>query len=196
MQTAENGLTLKISYDENAESPREYRDNAGTMLCWHRRYNLGDKHDFEHPQDFVDSEAKNAFVMLPLYLYDHSGLAISTHSFIGRAVHAEWDSGQVGFIYISADKVKDKTGVEPIEENKERVKSILESEVEEYDQYLNGEAYSFEITDENGEFVAGGNNYYANSMGNAVREMKESCWEYDFLFAKLQKQLEKEYAAE
>lgn len=41
--------------------------------------------------------------LLPLYLYDHSGLAMSTGSFIGRAPHADWDSGQVGFIYMDKD---------------------------------------------------------------------------------------------
>ena len=41
------------------------------------------------------------YLMLPLYLYDHSGLAMSTESFSGRAPHAEWDSGQVGWIYVS-----------------------------------------------------------------------------------------------
>ena len=35
-----------------------------------------------------------------LYLYDHSGLAMSTESFSGRAPHAECDSGQVGWIYV------------------------------------------------------------------------------------------------
>lgn len=43
---------------------------------------------------------KNEYAILPLYLYDHSGLAMSTGSFLGRALHAEWDSGQVGFIYM------------------------------------------------------------------------------------------------
>ena len=36
-------------------------------------------------------------------LYDHSGLAMSTESFSGRAPHAEWDSGQVGWIYVSKE---------------------------------------------------------------------------------------------
>ncbi len=41
--------------------------------------------------------------ILPLYLYDHSGLAMSTGSFIGRAHHAEWDSGQVGYVYMTKE---------------------------------------------------------------------------------------------
>lgn len=41
--------------------------------------------------------------ILPLYLYDHSMLSISTGCFAGRAHHAEWDSGQVGYIYIDKE---------------------------------------------------------------------------------------------
>ena len=37
------------------------------------------------------------------YLYDHSGLAMSTESFSGSAPHAECDSGQVGWIYVSKE---------------------------------------------------------------------------------------------
>ena len=37
--------------------------------------------------------------ILPLFLYDHSVQSISTASFIGRAQHAEWDSGQVGYLH-------------------------------------------------------------------------------------------------
>lgn len=42
-------------------------------------------------------------VIKPVYLYDHSGLAVSTGSFIGRAHHAEWDSGIIGFIYMDKE---------------------------------------------------------------------------------------------
>lgn len=36
--------------------------------------------------------------MMPLYLMDHSGLAMQTESF-----HDPWDSGQVGWIYVSKE---------------------------------------------------------------------------------------------
>lgn len=35
------GYTIKIYHDEDAESPRDW-DNLGEMVCFHRRYNLGD----------------------------------------------------------------------------------------------------------------------------------------------------------
>ena len=37
------GYIIKIYQDDTSEdSPREDRDNLGTMVCTHRRYNLGD----------------------------------------------------------------------------------------------------------------------------------------------------------
>lgn len=44
--------------------------------------------------------SSESIMIKPLYLYDHSGLSISIDSFMGRAHHAEWDSGQVGYIWL------------------------------------------------------------------------------------------------
>lgn len=41
--------------------------------------------------------------IMPLYFYEHSGCSISTRSFVGRAHHAQWDSGQVGYIYLDKE---------------------------------------------------------------------------------------------
>jgi hypothetical protein len=35
------GYKIKIVFDEDIWSPRDW-DNLGTMVCWHRRYKLGD----------------------------------------------------------------------------------------------------------------------------------------------------------
>lgn len=196
MRATYNGLTIEVDYDTLDESPREYSEPISKMVCWHRRYRLGDQHEFETPQDFKESEEyKNAFAILPLYLYDHSGLAMSTESFVGRAVHAEWDSGQVGYIYIPKSDVEKKTGLLPLEENTEALKEMLKDEVEEYSQYLEGNVFMFSITDKDGEEIAGGNGYMADTMESAVQQMKESCFEYESLFEKLQKQFDRQYAA-
>lgn len=44
--------SLKISYDEDPLNPREDYDHLGTMVCWHRRYNLGDRHHYENQSEF------------------------------------------------------------------------------------------------------------------------------------------------
>ena len=170
-----------IEQDEMAENPREAWDNAGTMICFHRRYNLGDKHRYDSPREFMEAMADryvtaiefqeygaymdepflntervefdgwtdeeleeviyNNVYMLNLYLYDHSGITISTAPFSCR-----WDSGQVGVIYIEDKDAEKEFGKKPEETQKEfdeRVYKYLRGEVEVYDQYLTGEVYGF-----------------------------------------------------
>jgi len=50
-------------------------------------------------------------VVLPLYLYDHSGITISTTSGQFRMQDsAAWDWGQIGWIYVSHEKIFENTG--------------------------------------------------------------------------------------
>ncbi len=44
---------LQVMYDTEPLNPREDYDNFGHMMCWHRRYNLGDENRFETPNDFL-----------------------------------------------------------------------------------------------------------------------------------------------
>ena len=81
-------------------TPRRIRvpgSPLGTMVCWHRRYALGDAHHYSDPQAFSREVTARTAVILPLYLFDHSGLTISTSSGAFRACDpAGWDWGQVG----------------------------------------------------------------------------------------------------
>ena len=54
-------------------------------------------------QDILDNLDK--YVILPLYLYDHSGITMSTSVF-----SCPWDSGQVGWIYAEKKKLIEETG--------------------------------------------------------------------------------------
>ena len=97
---------LTIDHENYPENPREW-DNLTKMVCFHRKYNLGDKHTYNHNDyngwDEMKKEIikkENVGVILPLYLYDHSGITISTTPF-----HCGWDSGQIGFIYITRDTI-------------------------------------------------------------------------------------------
>jgi hypothetical protein len=132
---------LKIEQDTDPMNPRTEWDNLGTMVCFHNRYDLGDNTDYrskdyngwdELKQGIIENEGE--VVILPLYLYDHSGITISTSSFDCR-----WDSGQIGFIFMSKHKIKK----EEIDETK--VIEYLKGEVETYDKYLTGENYRYTI---------------------------------------------------
>lgn len=87
--------------------------------------------------------------ILPLNLYDHGGISMSVSSFMGRAQHAEWDSGQVGWIYATAEEIQKEYG-DCSPESMAKAKALLNSEVETYDYYLTGQCYGFQLY-ENGE---------------------------------------------
>jgi len=130
---------LEVYQDESPESPREW-DNLGRMICFHNKYNLGDKTDFKD-SDFKNWEemsthlvnTEKAVVLLPLYLYDHSGITIATTPF-----RCKWDSGQVGFIYCTKEDLEE-AGIE----QESKAKDILIGEVKNYDSYISGGVYRY-----------------------------------------------------
>lgn len=148
-----NGLKVTIHYDENPESPREW-DNLGTMICSHRNYNLGDEQfdsdDFEGWEDLEKHlrEDRDACLVLPLYLYDHSGIKMYTKGETTIMHHQAWDSGQVGFIFMTRETYDENYGDEAMADQEEaNIKAIkaLESEVKTYSQYIEGNVYGFTV---------------------------------------------------
>lgn len=148
-------VILEIVQDNTPENPRT-RENLGTMVCWHRRYDLGDAHHFSNPQAFSREIRERHAVILPLYLFDHSSLAISTDSGAFRACDPlGWDWGQVGFVYAMKDTIRQTFGTKHLSHQmRHRVAELLRGEVETYNQYLHGEVYGFTLTDrETGEII-------------------------------------------
>lgn len=218
---------LQVMMDEEPLNPREDYDNFGKMVCWHKRYNLGDKHDYENTSELLgrlvlgsvnadtainyvksgkansvrleydpsekgwkidtyDGYSKKWFneklyegmlaerkqdifdglmevlpdknlhalaseknIILPLNLHDHSGISMSVSSFLGRAQHAEWDSGQVGWIIATPEDIQKEYGdLSP--ESYQKAEALMRGEVETYDLYLLGKCYGFRLY-ENGE---------------------------------------------
>lgn len=192
-----NGLIVKIEPDEFADSPRDW-DNAGTMVCWHNRYDLGDKHDYETPDDFLEqfnisvpeanaNKTRRAF-MLPLYLYDHSGITMYTDGDTRYRQHEAWDSGQVGWIYISvADAKKEWPELKDWKRLKARAYKTLRGEIETYDAYLRGEVYGYTITNpKDGELIDSccGFYDYDDCRQCAISEAKSFVWPHEAAYAK------------
>ena len=155
-------LILTIEPDDDGpENPRDW-DNMGRMVCSHRRYNLrGSEPKTPHINfgnfsnwDEVSAhliKCHEAFVILPLYLYDHSGITIATTPFSCR-----WDSGQVGFIYATREDILNNLVNQPKRVTKNRklwAEQALRQEVEAYDRYLRGEAYCYVIRDEDDNII-------------------------------------------
>jgi len=139
-------LRLKIEQEKDPTDPREIRDNLGIMVAFHKRYNLGDKTDLTSDQFNSWDELKEylikhekAKVILPLYLLDHGGLAMRTEPFFEDP--GGWDSGQVGFIYTTDKRIKEFYGDKKPSEKE--IEEALESEVRDYNDYLEGNVYRF-----------------------------------------------------
>lgn len=133
-----DGRVFLVAHDDNSDDPRNW-DNLGCMVCLHRRYRLGDKHDYKY-SDFggwdelrarIESD-NDVAVILPLYLYDHSGLTMQTTPFSCR-----WDSGQIGWIFCTREQVDKEFGGD-----NEQARACLRVEVETYDQFLTGDVYA------------------------------------------------------
>ena len=165
------GLKINIWLDSDPIDPREW-DNLGTMACFHNRYNLGDKHNFtvESLQDFI-SENKDDLYILPLYIYEHGGITMQSKPF-----SCQWDSGQVGYIYMTKEKA--------IKEGIDDPFKALENEIKEYDHYIMGNCYGYSIEDSEGDILdsCGGFLGYENFAMDEAKMMADY-WE-----AKLPKQ--------
>lgn len=142
-------IEVTVMQDEFCDNPREW-DNVTRMICFHRRYNLGDPHSYK-ASDYAGwdaleeaiTKAEHSVISMPLYLYNHSGLTISTSPF-----SCPWDSGQVGFVLIRRSDALSALGVKRLvmKRHRKRLLSFIEGEVQAYDQYLRGDVYEITLT--------------------------------------------------
>jgi len=227
MMATQPPYTLMILEDDTPVNPREDYDNFGKMMCFHKRYGLGDEHNFSEPREFLidllfkrysgeaqpvldfikEGNAKEAqleynrstrewellepnfwstsardkwivttsypaslkgkdvpdwfieeaitalkinemktliekagdFALLPLYLYDHSGITMSSSPF-----SCPWDSGQVGWIYADRQMIEKEYDV-LTPETFAKAEKLLESEVKCYDYYLTNQCYGYQL---------------------------------------------------
>jgi hypothetical protein len=162
-QDTYKGYHISIVYcTDSAQNPRTEYDNVGTMYCLHNRYTLGDEHEYSNPTEILNAMIQSAdpaapdtdemrpdhlpedfpLVWLPLYLYDHSGITMSTAPF-----SCPWDSGQVGYIFVTYKDAQKEYGLDPSSEDfVEQVKKRLRNEVNTYDCYLRGDVYGYEVS--------------------------------------------------
>ena len=146
----EQGFKLYVAQDDEPNSPREW-DNLGKMICWHRHYDLGDKHNFANPSEFMAwwKEEGKGGILLPLALLDHSGLSMWVGSEASPFDPGGWDSGQVGWTYATKEMIVKEYG-----KNKRKLaEKVLRGEVETFDQYLKGDVYGYIIKNPDGETV-------------------------------------------
>lgn len=149
---------LVISYDEFAESPREW-SSLGYFITVDNRYNSPDdlpemgkmiKETGEEAQnqaehiELIKKELKNSFnekvlAIYPIVKYEHSGVVYSLGEKHG------FDYSNNGF-YIITDKSQKEMGVK-----KKDWEKVIKQELENYNQFIEGDVYKFMLYDKNGE---------------------------------------------
>lgn len=194
-----DGYTVRIEQDDcYGSNPRRDWDGFGTMVCFHRRYDLGDdpkQHGFQTPEDLTEFlEKEKPPVILPLYLLDHSGLWMRTGRF--EEDYGGWDTSMVGYIFLTQKDIDEHRKYCPdttIEDLERQLKHCVET----YSQYLSGDVYWFEVVDPEGEQIDSCGGFYGYDheksglmelVGNAIKSDKKrkakleafmrECWAY------------------
>ena len=178
------GNSLKIGVDNSyiTVNPR-VGNNLGHLICWHGRYNLGDKHNFidrKFFEEYVNDKDNEVYCILKVYLYDHSGLALSTTPF-----NDKFDSRQVGYIYCTKQDLKD---LEFPQDDYEKVETELKNEITTYNDYLNNDIdyYYYEITDEDDNLVDKMTGFVNDNKIKMFKEMQQFAdSQYHYLFNEL-----------
>lgn len=167
MKYKKDNMELIIIQDDDIDTPRNW-DNQTTMVCFHNKHSLGDKTDYkiDDYNSFYELETnirnKNDIeLIIPISLYDHSGLSIST------GISQNWDSGQIGFIFITKKTMKENNLT--IED----ARKIIVQEIETYNQYLSGDIWQYVLIEKeiceccshmNKEEIDGCGGFYGNDF--------------------------------
>lgn len=158
---------LKISYDPDPESPREW-SNLGYFIVVSNRYASPDKNsDIErivretaevstgcsshmrNIKDALKDMGERVLYITPVTTYEHGSVVYKRGEMKG------WDYSTNGF-YIVTDKSAKETGAKLKEFEK-----IIDQELEAYTTWANGEVYGYTLYDESGEIEDSCYGFYA-----------------------------------
>ena len=131
---------LEVYQDDCPSSPREW-DNLSTINLIGSYECYADKLDFDSEEliEHVNELVEAGGIVARVYLYNHSGITISTTPFSCR-----WDSGLAGFAYVSKEDIAKEYG-EYNDINREKARGVMLGEIETLDTYLRGDIYGFTL---------------------------------------------------
>lgn len=168
----EPNYIVTVEPDEHASNPRKEFDHIGTVVLGDRvRYDFGDETmSVEGIQEIINDPDN---IVLPVYMYDHSGITINTTGFSCR-----WDSGQAGIIYMSkADAVKNWGKKICTAKVREQAVACLRAEIEELDNYLTGSVYGYCVYQINLDSLDEGDTLHdLKENFDDHGEIVDSCW--------------------
>ena len=140
----------------------EWDEEKWDLICERNKWSVYDSSWERDAINYLIKHVEKTFVIIPLYIYEHSGIKLSTSPFSCR-----WDSGQIGYVYVNKDTIrKEYTTKKVTKAIKERVNQTIEAEIETYSQYLEGDVYYFDIVDSEGEVIDSCGGFFGTDWKN------------------------------
>lgn len=132
-------LTVTIKQDTDAEAPFSH----GVTIYYRNasRYTLGEKRVSDTTLFNLEQASKDKdgdIYGFPVYAYVHGTSSLSLSPF-----SCPWDSGRSGTVTVDKDQV----------DSEEEAREAAKSHVEAFSQYIGGDVYGYEITDEDNEMI-------------------------------------------
>jgi hypothetical protein len=143
-----NGKKVEVYHDEGAMNPIHDFDMATGFYFFHKRYDVGHKHEidtdlYDSYADLANGEFGEKDLVLPVFCYSKRVFELSLTPF-----SCPWDSGQLGFAVVHDHIIQD-------EFDGDRIKALncLKAELELYNHYLNGRTYGYISYDAEGNDI-------------------------------------------
>lgn len=186
------GLKIRIVPDDCEDNPREW-DNLGTMVTWRRHGGIGDIQPKESPNEWIAGhlgldtyaddydESQNVekfcktHLVIPIMAYEHGGITIRAYNY-GNWPDQQWDCGQLGFIYVSHEKIKKEWNAKRLTKAVlAKAEKCLLAEIETLDDYLTGNVVGYIVEDEDGNHLDSCYGFYGDDgRKEAMAEAKSS----------------------
>lgn len=164
-----NGLQIKITQDPDAQSPSDWESDDCFIVANHRQFYVpppGQKRCPSDP-DEVLSMFKDTHHVFNLEAYIHSGVRLAL-SGEGNFPDRQWDVSQLGFVFASKKEWR----------LRKSARKAAESIIETWNQYLSGDVWGFDVTDEDGNSLDSCCGFYGlNYAKEQAIESAEHCLE-------------------
>ena len=122
--------------DDKQQAVYDYWFGHGTGTAKELNYHASRK-----LKERIKEEFDKQFIGLELYLWDHSGLSMSSGPF-------EYPCGLpvFGIIYVAKDKIRQEYGIKHVSKAwEEKIRGYLDQEVKTFDEFLTGQVYGYRI---------------------------------------------------
>jgi hypothetical protein len=178
----------RLGHVQPKGSPEEFMrekliDWYHTYLTSNRKFKAQDYHDYcctveDMNMAELTVEFEKHHVSVPLFFLDHSSQHIKAGS--KGSGWDSWDSGCVGFMYMTQDQVFDHFGFNAKRLNKKLREEAIQhmiTEVEDYNTYLQQEVYRYRIMDGDEVWYEGEGGWFGD---DGIKELtQEAMWKID-----------------